>query len=280
MTEERTCTPRGVPVPMHAFLGGVDTGTDLFALMQAAPDAPHPDFAARAVIWRDQRAGLISIAEAQRRSAAVGVTPAISQTNQSGQGRGGVPRPPVARPRHERPAPNDSRQYARPMATTAARDDRLTPNAKAFLQVLRARCGKGRETSITKGTAGNIMARSTRTIRRYLVDLVRFGYVELEIMRNCRGLHLGLTVKLTALVAPFYEEVRGLARWLAETPLAEFRPFEATFDPGKGRVTLLSSKNQTQIISSSASLKSADTSRFAARGRLSRRIGARSVPPV
>ena len=280
MTEERSSTPRGVPVPTHAFSGGVDAGTDLLALMQAVPDAPHPDFSARAAIWRDQRAGLISIAEAQRRSAAVGVVPATSQANQSGQGRGGVPRPPVARPRHERAAPNDSRQYAQPMATTAARDDRLTPNAKAFLQVLRARCGKGRTTSITKGTAGNIMARSTRTIRRYLVDLVRFGYVELEILRSGRGLHLGLTVKLTALVAPFYEEARGLARWLAETPLAEFRPFEATFDPVKGGVTLLSSKNQNKNISSSASLETAGTSRFAARERLSRRMGARSVPPI
>ena len=278
MTEERSSTPRGVPVPTRAFSGGVDAGTDLLALMQAVPDAPHPDFSARAAIWREQRAGLISIAEAQRRSAAVGAVPAISQANQSGQGRGGVPRPPVGRPRHERSSPNDSRQYAQPMATTAARDDRLTPNAKAFLQVLRARCGKGRETSITKGTAGNIMARSTRTIRRYLVDLVRFGYVELEILRNGRGLHLGLTVKLTQLVAPFYEEARGLARWLAETPLAEFRPFEAVLDPLKGRVTLLSSKNQPENISSSATLGSAGTNRFAARGRLSRVMGARPVP--
>lgn len=278
MTEERSRTPRRVPVPTHAFSQGVDAGTDLFALMQAVPDAPHPDFSARAAIWRDQRAGLISIAEAQRRSAAVGAVPETSQPERGRQGRGGAPRPPVARPRHERAAPNDSRQYAQPMATTAARDDRLTPNAKAFLQVLRARCGKGRETSITKGTAGNIMARSTRTIRRYLIDLVRFGYVELEILRNSRGLHLGLTVKLTALVAPFYEEARGLARWLAETPLAEFRPFEAVLDPLKGRVTLLSSKNQPENISSSATLGSAGTNRFAARGRLSRVMGARPVP--
>ena len=278
MTEERFRTPRRVPVPTRAFSQGVAAGTDLLALMQAVPDAPHPDFAARAAIWRDQRAGLISIAEAQRRSAAVGTSPVTCQPSHSGPGRGGTSRPPVARPRHERPSPNDSRQYAQPMATTAARDDRLTPNAKAFLQVLRARCGKGRTTSITKGTAGNIMARSTRTIRRYLVDLVRFGYVELEILRNGRGLHLGLTVKLTALVAPFYEEARGLAKWLAETPMAQFRPFEAVFDPSKQGVTLLSSTNQKQTISSSATLKSAGTSRKAARERLSRRMGAKVVP--
>ncbi len=38
------------------------------------------------------------------------------------------------------------------------------------------------------------MARSMRTIRRYLVDLVRFGYIELETRTNARGLHLGLVV--------------------------------------------------------------------------------------
>ncbi|MFC0194866.1 helix-turn-helix domain-containing protein [Aureimonas pseudogalii] len=265
-------------VPTRALETGVDAGTDLFTLVQGVSEAPHPDFAARAEIWREQRAGLISVAEAQRRSAAIGAVPAKPSSGAARQGRDGAPRPPIARPRHERPSPNDSRQYAQSMATTAARDDRLTPNAKAFLQVLRARCGKGRVTSITKGTAGNIMARSTRTIRRYLVDLVRFGYVELEILRSGRGMHLGLTVKLTALVAPFYEEARGLARWLAETPKAEFRPFEAVFDPSRQGVTLLSSKNQTQIISSSATLGFAVTGRFAPRERLSRGIGARVVP--
>ncbi len=280
MTEERPRTPRCVPVPTRAFEGGVDAGTDLLALMPGVPEAPHPDFAARAAIWRDQRAGLISIAEAQRRSAAIGTVSANASSCDAGQGTGRAPRPPVSRPRHQRPSPNDSRQYAQPMATTAARDDRLTPNAKAFLQVLRARCGKGRVTSITKGTAGNIMSRSTRTIRRYLVDLVRFGYVELEILRNGRGLHLGLTVKLTALVAPFYEEARGLARWLAETPAAEFRPFEAVFDPGNQGVTRLSSKNQTQTISSSAALGSSVTGRFTAHGRLLKGMGARVVPSI
>lgn len=276
MTEERPRTPGRVPLPTLALKTAANAGTNLFGLFSTVPDAPHPDFAARASIWRDQRAGLISMAEAQRRSAAIGAAPVRAAR----EGRVSSAKPASPRPRHERPSPNESRQYAQPMATTAARDDRLTPNAKAFLQVLRARCGKGCTTSITKGTAGNIMARSTRTIRRYLVDLVRFGYVELEILRNGRGMHLGLAVKLTELVTPFYEEAKGLARWLAETPKAEFRPFEAVLDPTRQGVTLLSPKNQTQIISSSAPLGSAVTSRFAARGRLSRKIGARIAPTI
>lgn len=268
MTEKGWRTPSRVLVPVLALSSGASAGTDLVALMNLEPAAPHPDFVARAAIWRDQAAGLISVHEARRRSENVG-----REATAKAERKGGAPRP-----RHTRPAPNESRQYAQQMATTAARDDRLTPNAKAFLQVLRARCGKGRETTITKGTAGNIMARSPRTIRRYLVDLVRFGYVELTTRCNARGMHLGLTVKLTSRVMPFFEEARGLAKWLAETPAALFRPFEGVFDPGKQGVTSLSSKNQTQIISSSATLGDAVTSRPAARGKLMKTMTARSAP--
>ncbi|KTQ97558.1 hypothetical protein NS226_04225 [Aureimonas ureilytica] len=201
--------------------------------------SPHPDFLARAAIWRDHAAGLISRAEASRRSAAIGAPhPLVMQGMERRE-------PPAHRPRHTRPSPDESRQYAQPMATTAARDDRLTPNAKAFLQVLRARCGKGRETTITKGTMGAVMSRSARTIRRYLVDLVRFGYVELETRRNARGLHLGLTVRLTGLVMPFFDEAKGLARWLAETPKAAFVPFSGSVLSGNAGVTLLTPKNQS-----------------------------------
>ncbi|MER0240028.1 helix-turn-helix domain-containing protein [Fulvimarina sp. MAC8] len=231
MTEEQCRAPVSARTMTADLFGSGEGGA-----------VPAPSFEAKAAIWRDQQAGLISFAEAQRRSAAVGAS--LVRSGDGGNGAKGLARPPVARPRHQRPSPNESRQYAQPMATTAARDDRLTPNAKAFLQVLRARCGKGRETTITKGTAGNIMARSTRTIRRYLIDLVRFGYVELSISRNHRGLHLGLIVKLTEKVMPFYEEARGLARWLAETPAAMFEPFKGVLGPREQGVTLLSSRNQ------------------------------------
>ena len=133
------------------------------------------------------------------------------------------------------------------MATTAARDDRLTPHAKAFLQVLRARCGKTRETTITKGTMGAVMARSARTIRRYLVDLVRFGYIELKTRMNARGLHLGLIVTLTERVLPFYEDAKALAAWLVETPRASALPFTSTLAPRPVGVTFLSSNNQSPM---------------------------------
>jgi hypothetical protein len=132
------------------------------------------------------------------------------------------------------------------MATTAARDDRLTPNAKALLQVLRARAGKGASTPTTKFTLAAVMSRSARTIARYLRDLERFGYVSTEIRRNSRGLHLGLVVTLCEKVMPFFDEAKGLAAWLAETPRALSLAFTGRV-LGFPRVTNLTSKNQSQI---------------------------------
>lgn len=307
MTAERSRTPWSVRSTALAPGSGAAAEPDLFASIPELGGPPHPTYLAREAIWRDQKAGLISVEEARRRSANVGQEPS-NPTGPDFLGRQAIwrdynaglisyaeasrrsgnlgreaqeraeRRASAPRPRHDRPAPNESRQYAGSMATTAARDDRLTPNAKAFLQVLRARCGKGGETTITKGTAGSIMARSTRTIRRYLVDLVRFGYLALEIRRDGRGMHLGLIVTLTDQVKPFYEEAKGLARWLAETPKAVFRPFEGVLASTNKGVTLLSPKNQTQNISSSASFGNADTGRFPARERLSSKRGARPVP--
>ncbi|KKN72738.1 hypothetical protein LCGC14_0407900 [marine sediment metagenome] len=206
----------------------------VFNLEEPAPTSPT--FEARAKIWRDQANGLISIAEAQRRSAAIGAPPTRAKGSPA---RSSAP----ARPRHSRPAPNASRQYAGTMATTAARDDRLTPNAKAMLQVIRARCGKGRETSTCKATLGSIMSRSARTIRRYLVDLVRWGYLEVETRRTARGLHTGLVIRITEKTLPFFAETKGLARWLAETE--PFKPFAAS-KPAGHRVTFLTPKNESQ----------------------------------
>lgn len=198
--------------------------------------APHPSFVARAAIWRDQRAGLISIAEAQRRSAAIGVPP-----ERKARPAAGNVAPP--RPRHARSAPHGSRQYANAMATTAARDDRLTPNAKALLQVLRARCGRGRQTTTTKGTLAAVMSRSARTIRRYLGDLERLGYIATAVRATGRGLHIGLLVTITEKVLPFFDEDAGLRRWLGEVSTLASLPFSAASPRDQG-VTFLTPKNQ------------------------------------
>ena len=247
MSEEHSRTPLSVRGSALGLFAGSAVETMTLGRTNEAADgardgeeaALHPDFLARAAVWRDHKAGLISLSEARRRSELIGAD-AGSRPVAPSACLGRKPRraQAPATPRHARPAPRASRQYSGAMATTAARDDRLTPNAKAFLQVLRARCGKTRETAITKGTMGAVMARSARTIRRYLVDLVRCGYIRLSVRRNARGLHLGLTVTLTDLVMPFYEDARGLARWLAETPSAEARPFTGALGIRQPRAAL------------------------------------------
>ena len=221
MTEHQSCAPNGVQVSQH--------------VLNCQEAQPHPTFEARAAIWRDHAAGLISIAEAQRRSFAVEDMQGRTETAR----RRPLRAPP--RPRHLRPAPKASRQYAGSMATTAARDDRLTPNAKAMLQVIRARCGKGRETSTCKATLASIMSRSTRTIRRYLTDLVVWGYLEIKIRRAINGLHTGLVIRLTDKALPFFTKPAELAQWLAETDRFPVTPCAIA---ANHRVTFLTPKNE------------------------------------
>jgi len=150
--------------------------------------------------------------------------------------------PSPARPRHSRPAPNVSRQYAPPMSTSAARDDRLTPQAKALLQVIRARCGKGTQTATTKGTLAAVLSRSTRSIARYLRDLEAHGYVRTSIKRTGRGFHVGLVVTVLEATLPFWSETKALGRWLAETA-GSFTPFSTETSSIQG-MTILTPKNQ------------------------------------
>ena len=197
---------------------------------------PHPSFEAKAEIWREFREGRISMSEAQRRSAKIGaLSEEPRQPIRLMHGAPDKPRPPVARPREDRSEPNDSRQYTNPMATTAARDDRLTPQAKALLQIIRARAGKGTQTTTTKGTLAAILNRSTRSITRYLRDLERCGYLQTRIRADTRGFHLGLALTITEKVLPFFSEMKKLAIWLGESaglkPVVPFMPF-ATSSPG------------------------------------------------
>ena len=115
-----------------------------------------------------------------------------------------------------RPEPRPSVQYAGHMATTAARDHRLTPQAKAVLQVIRARCGNGTHTATTKTTLAHIMGVCTRSIGRYLADLVRFGYIETRTRRGAGGLYVGLVATITEKVLPAFRKLPWLSGWLAQ----------------------------------------------------------------
>ncbi|MBP0617680.1 helix-turn-helix domain-containing protein [Jiella sp. KSK16Y-1] len=218
--------------------GPTHPADDCAADEESACQAPSPIFTARAAIWREFHAGAISLSEAERRSREIGAgldTVAAALSPVAGKAKG-LAHPPAARPRALRPAPRASRQYANAIATTAMRDDRLTPGAKALLVVLRARCGKGRVTAAAKATLAATMHRSSRTIRRYLIDLERFGYIASRIRKTARGFHTGLVITLTDKVLPFFADHSGLAAWLSEAPERQtipFEPFAATSRAGR-----------------------------------------------
>lgn len=115
-----------------------------------------------------------------------------------------------------KPEPRASEQYAAHMSTTAARDRRLTPQSKALLQVLRARCGNGTRTETCKTTLGSIMGVCTRSIGRYIAELVRFGYIESRARVGAGGLYTGLVITITQKVLPCFRKLPWLAAWLAQ----------------------------------------------------------------
>jgi hypothetical protein len=151
-----------------------------------------------------------------------------------GRHRGVLPNEPA---RWFRPEPRPSVQYAGHMSTTAARDHRLTPQSKALLQVLRARCGTGTRTETCKTTLAHIMGVTTRSIGRYVSELVRFGYIDTRVRRGVTGLYTGLVVSITEKVLPCFRKATWLAGWLAHNLAAE--------TGGKPDGTRLSYKNHS-----------------------------------
>ncbi len=144
-------------------------------------------------------------------------------------------RPCRSDPRQGRSAPCESRQYMRPMATKALRDDRLTPQAKAMLGVIVAFCGKGHHCDTTKSFLANRMFRSPRSVLRYLTALAWLGYIKTMTRRNAKGMDIGLRIWITNEVLPFFAKDGALAGWLAET---------ANFTGNQGK-TLMSSNNDS-----------------------------------
>ena len=144
-----------------------------------------------------------------------------------------------------RQAPVPSDQYAPNMATTAARDERLTPNAKALLQIIHARCGREGITQTTKGTLANIMNRSTRTIQRYIADLVQFGYLLAHTRRNARGLYVGLVMRAGESTKPFYEDLGRTADILGQ--FLRMGASETDVGVGYSDKTQVSFKKQTSF---------------------------------
>ena len=149
--------------------------------------------------WRDFSRGWVSDQEARADEAAVAIKRKRALDSKYNQAA-----PPH---RHDRAAPQHTKQFSKPMSTQAARDDRLTPQSKALLQVIVARTGKGRFTDTTKTTLGKIMNRCPRSIQRYVQELVKFGYIRTQTRKSRRtGFFIGMRIWIMNSVLPFFVE--------------------------------------------------------------------------
>lgn len=136
--------------------------------------------------------------------------------------------------RWRRTPPRPSNQYAGAMSTQGARDPRLSSGAVRLLVELRARVGNGRVTHTTKTTLARALSASTRTIGRWLRDLVRFGYVKARPRLAPDGYYTGLVLEIAEKVLPCFRQLAWLSNWIAAQ------------DAGTGRYgdrTIVSDKN-------------------------------------
>lgn len=131
-------------------------------------------------------------------------------------------------PRAERSAPDDSRQWCREMATTAFRDDRLTPGAKALLAIIVAETGDYEASGrmLNKGYLARRIGRSTRTIQRYLAQLRRYGYIAAQVIATRAGWCIGQVIRALPLVRPFWHPHNARGRRIqGETELTPTKPY-------------------------------------------------------
>ena len=179
------------------------------AHMQSARHQPAPDRITEAM--RLYTIGEITWEEAERRSQEY-----IVQRDRAQAARAAGHRAPD--PRRARPAPDNSRQWCRPMATQAARDDRLTPNAKALLQVIVAEIGDHGQRMLATAYLAKRVKRSARQVRRYLAQLRDRGYIHTKTVQGERtGLDIGKVVTVVATaVRPFWHPACKPRR--AQTP--------------------------------------------------------------
>src|SRR5512144_1722084 len=128
------------------------------------------------------------------------------------------------RPRMDRPAPKDSRQYAPAMATTAVRDQRLVMGARACLQLIRALIGRAASRLITKAVLARALGVSIRTIQRYLSAARALGYITTMAVFDAAGRQIGQRISITEKLRPYWEAAKSL---IGLNSSAEARPNDA-----------------------------------------------------
>jgi hypothetical protein len=116
---------------------------------------------------------------------------------------------PKPRPaRLNRLPPRPSRKYAKAMSASVIIDPRLTDGASRLAGLIRAEAGKAGEFNTTKLYLALAIERSTRTIRRRLIELETLGYIKVHHVTDDRGVSLGLRIVVTDLLRPYYEKAK------------------------------------------------------------------------
>ena len=108
-------------------------------------------------------------------------------------------------PRQSRPAPPQSRQFVKHMATQVLRDQRLTPSARAMAGLIVALAGKADHVDLTRGYLSSRLGVSDRTTARLLAQLRTYGYIATRQTIGQYGETTGLRVELLAGLLPYWE---------------------------------------------------------------------------
>jgi len=114
-------------------------------------------------------------------------------------------------PRADRPPPRPSRQWARAMDTTLARDPRLTPLARVLAQVVVAEVGDRGKRLLPNAYLARVLRISERHVKRLLAQLKRYGYVAAWTVARPGGKTLGRCVALMPALRPFWHAARRAA---------------------------------------------------------------------
>lgn len=120
-------------------------------------------------------------------------------------------------PRADRPPPRPSRQWARAMDTTLARDARLTPLARVLAQVVVAEIGDRGKRLLPNAYLARVLRISERHVKRLLAQLKRHGYLAAWTVSRPGGKTLGRCVALMPALRPFWHAAR---RAVGRDPLA------------------------------------------------------------
>jgi hypothetical protein len=135
-------------------------------------------------------------------------------------------RPPNARPRWQRPAPRQSRQYGMATPTTVDRDQRITSGAVRLAHLLVALAGRGDVVETERWRLAKQLGVSVRTISRYLSDLredeltERTGYVQTEHITDECGMTIGLRITILPALRPYWIlEAQGVTDVSPKEPL-------------------------------------------------------------